>query len=57
MLNNKASLTTVADFLFHLQIKQKLFLLVVTCVGACYFLLHVIVIDTEFSRTFYKYSI
>jgi hypothetical protein len=36
MLNNKASIKTVADFFIPSQIKQKLFLLVVTCVGDCY---------------------
>jgi hypothetical protein len=47
MLNTVIKLpsTTVADFLvIPSQIKQKL-------------LLFVIVIDTEFSRTFYKYSL
>ena len=32
----KNSSTTVADFFIPFQIKQKLFLLVVTCVGYCY---------------------
>jgi hypothetical protein len=50
MLNNKASIDNgIADFVIPSQIKQKLFLLVV--------LETVIVVDTEFSGTFYKYSI
>jgi hypothetical protein len=37
MLNNKAFIdNAVADFFIPSQIKQKLFLLVVTCVGDCY---------------------
>ena len=36
MLNNKASIDNVADFFIPSQIKQKLFLKVVTCVGDCY---------------------
>ena len=52
MLNYKASITTtVAAFFIPSQIKQKLFLLVVLETVV------VIVIETEFSRTFYKYSI
>jgi hypothetical protein len=35
-LNKKASTTTVADFVTPPQIKQKLILIVVTCVGDCY---------------------
>ena len=46
--------TTVADYLSHLQIKQKLFLLVLLNVLETVI---VVVIDTEFSGTFYKYSI
>ena len=50
MLNNDT--TTVADFFIPSQTKQKLFLLVV---GWRHVVINVI--DMEFSRTFYKYSI
>jgi hypothetical protein len=50
----KPQSTTVANFFIPSQIKQNLFLFVVTCVGDCYI---VIVIDMAFSRTIYKYSI